>query len=345
MPAAPILTCLEQLVGLAPAPLPCFAFPTDYSDTNWITDSSRAGAAGGAVYVATLAGLNFGAAKSDPATDLYQRLHDARTQAAQYVRTAIQQAPKYGLGHAKYTAGGYLGKAGNGSVYAGGAALTLTTAYRAGGGYLVKGLGMLTTTPATAVPVLLDGTLVATINTNAGSQPVTPFVIPFDGHSHLLTATLPTGVLPLSGQLFCPPCGGNSPFALSVRASLPTLTAAMNNAGFMLAVTEACVGPQADVLCYAATPSVNDELADTLAQAVQGMAGYFYLTGLFHLASRSRYTLLEDKKMSELAAYFKASADQNIAWLAQPNGLARLPNDCYTCAPNPYAPRTVGAHF
>ena len=345
MPAAPILNCLEQLLGLAPAELPCFAFPADYPNYDWITSSSRAASHGGPVYLATLAGLNFGAAKSDPATDLYQRLHDARTQAAQYVRTAIQQAPKAGVSVAKFATTGLLGKAGNGSVAAGGASLTLRTGTDPAGGYLVQGLGLRVTTPTASVPVLLDGQLVATITANGQVQPLTPpFVIPFDGQAHTLTATLPAGVLPLDGRLYCTTgCNSMAPgtFGGNVAKFLPGTTSNTPDHGFYLSVRETCLSEAADAICYAATPGVNDELADTLAQAMQGMAGYFYLTGLFHLSSRSRYTLLEDKKMGELADYFKRSADQNLAWLSQPNGLARLPNPCFTCGPLSGGPRMV----
>jgi hypothetical protein len=347
MPTLP-LPCLESLVGLAPVPLACFPFPVAASDApaldlTWITDSSRTGTAGGGVYISQLAGLNFKTASTDPATDLYQRLADARTQAAQYVRQQINQAPKYGFGTPKYAAVGTLGKAGNGSVYAGGATLTLSTSNRAGGGYLVTALALATTAAAADVPVLLDGLLVATINTNTQLLPLaTPFTIPFDGQAHALTATLPDGVLPLQGQLYCTTgCNSRAPgtFGESVSLSLPTVTSNTSSAGFLLSVKEQCVTAAADVLCYAATPGVNDELADALAQAVVAMSAHYFLMGLFALQNYSRYTLLDSKQLDYLGGYFKEQADKNIAWLSQPNGLGRLSNPCYSCAPNPYGPK------
>ncbi|MBF9140842.1 hypothetical protein [Hymenobacter properus] len=338
MPTEP-LNCLESLVGLAPAALPCFPLPS--GDTDWITASSRAGSAGGAVYVSQLAGLNFQPAKADPPTDVYDRLGKARNSAAAYVRTAIQQARGYGFGAALFSASGQLGKAGNGSVYQGAAALTLTTNYVEGGGYKVTALALQTTVTVADVAIQLDGVTVATITTNAPLQSITPFVIPFDGAVHqLVPVGLPDGVRPLTGQLFCTTgCNSMGPgtFGGSVARGLSGVTSSTPNAGFLLRVQEVCTAED-DVLCYATTASA--ELADSLARAVQAMAGYYFLMDLFSQANYSRYTLLDQKQMDYLAnTQFKPYADQMIAWLSQPQGLGRLKHPCYTCQPNPYGPR------
>ncbi|GAB2866005.1 hypothetical protein [Hymenobacter ruber] len=333
MPTEP-LNCLESLVGLAPEALPCFPFPS--GDTDWITTSSRTGSAAGGVFVSQLAGLSFQAAKGDPGTDLYDRLAKARTSAASYVRTAIQQGPKYGFGQARFTASGQLGKPGNGSVYQGAPALTLTTGYAEGGAYRVTALALQTTVAVADVVIQLDGVPVATITTGGPLAPITPFLIPFDGQAHTLTAVLPDGVRPLTGQVYCF-CGGG-PFTQSIRAYLPAVTSQTNNAGFLLRVEEVCGTSESDMLCYATT--ANAELADSLAKAVQAMSGYYFLMDLFSQANYSRYTLLDTKQMDYLAnKEFKPYADQMIAWLSQPAGLGRLTHPCYTCAPNPCGPR------
>jgi hypothetical protein len=334
------LNCLESLVGLAPEALPCFPFPDGATD--WITASSRTGSAGGGVFISQLAGLSFQAAKGEPATDLYQRLSKARNGAASYVRTAIQQAPKYGFGQPRFTASGQLGKPGNGSVYQGAAALTLTTGYAEGGAYRVTALALQTTVTVADVVIQLDGVTVATITTNTPLQPVTPFLIPFDGANHqLIPVGLPDGVRPLAGQLYCTTgCNSKAPgtFGASVAKFLPEVTSATSNAGFLLKVEEACGTIESDMLCYATT--ANAELADSLARAVQAMGGYYFLMDLFSLANYSRYTLLDTKQMEYLATnVFKKYADELIAWLSQPTGLGRLTHPCYTCAPNPYGPR------
>ncbi len=344
MPATP-LTCLESLVGLAPAALSCFPLPavTAPATTDWVTASSRTGSAAGGVYVSQLAGLNFQPAK-EAATDLWDRLAKARAQAAQYVRQQILQAPKLLQNGQKYATTGTLGKAGNGSAYAGPAALTLTTAYQEAGGYLVTALTLQATAAATDVPVTLDGTLVATLaSTNAPAQLLTPpFLIPFDGSPHVLAAALPDGVRPLTGQLFCGGCQGNRPFGLGVARNLVGVTTATPNAGFLLTVREVCTTQAADVLCYAATQ--NDQLADALAQAVVGMSAYYYLLDLYVTAGYNRYTLLEQKQLPALADRFKAHADETITWLAGPTGLIRLPNPCTSCLPNPWAPKIVNVY-
>jgi hypothetical protein len=334
------LTCLEALVGLAPEALACFAFPD--GNTDWITQSSREGSAAGGVWISRLAGLNFQVLK-DPASDLYDKLAKARSQAAAYVRQSILQAPKYTLGQKRYLASGQLGKAGNGSAYVGPAALSLPTYAREAGAYRVTALALQTTATVVDVVIQLDGVPVATIATNNPLQPVTPFLIPFDGAVHQLVAVgLPDGVRPLVGQLYCRTCNGNSPFATSVANSLVNITPAVSNAGFFLQVEEVCATEAADTLCYAAVH--NDELADTLAQAVVGMSAYYFLFDLYATSGYNRYTLLEQKQLPVLADRFKAVADQNIAWLAQPNGLGRLQNPCYTCQPNPYAPRVQNVY-
>ena len=332
------LNCLESLVGLAPEALPCFTFPD--GDTDWITASSREGSAAGGVWISRLAGLKFQTVQKDPAADIYDKLNNARSEAATYVRRAITQAPKYGYGVKRYAAKGLLGKAGNGSPYLGGP-LSLPTYAREAGGYRVTGLAMQATATVADVVIELDGAPVATLATNASVQPVTPFVIPFDGHPHVLRALLPDGVRPLVGQLYCRTCGGSSPFATSVGSSLVGVTTATSNAGFFLQVEETCLGDAADALCYATTQ--RDELADALAQAVVAMSAYYYLLSLFSTQGYNRYTLLEQKQMPALADRFKETADQNIIWLAS-NGLGRLSNPCLTCAPNPNGPRNTNVY-
>jgi hypothetical protein len=354
MPAAP-LNCLENLVGLAAKPLPCFPFPTD-SDTAWITESTRRDSPAGPVYVSELQGLDFKPAKSDPATDLYDRLGNARKQAAAYVRQNITQAGGYSFSQPRFAASGNLGKPGNGAPYSGPASIVLQTAEREGGGYVLTGLGLQTTTAVLAVPILLDGVQVATVDTNQGVQPVSKgyapqfnkdfigqITIPFDGQAHTLTAVLPDGVRPLDGQLYCTTgCNSKAPgtFGASVAQNLPLVTSATRNAGFLLQVKEQCIAEAADVLCYAAS-GTSDDLADSLAQAVVAMTAHFYLMGLFSIKDYSRYTLLDTKQMEAMGAYFKAEADKNIAWLAQPNGLGRVQHPCFACAPNPNAPYTA----
>lgn len=329
---APDTSCLISLVGITAAGSPCFPLPAE-TDNTALTDSATG------FYLDNVAGLRFEVNNNSPARDLYPRLITAREQAALLLRTALQARASFGA--AKYGQRGQFGKPGNGTVAPVGTAarVVFTTQLREGAGYRIASVRLETNIATAAVPLLLDGEPVGLLaSTNAAPQSVGGILIPLDGAAHTLEAVLPDGVRPLQSQLFCPPCSGGGPWGQSVKASLPTLTAATPSMGFILSVTEECVLGGGDALCHAIDN--YPELAMYLGQALMYKSAELFVMDLITEASANRYTMLEPKMLPALRQRYEADAKAAIDWLNSSAGLGSMQHPCYVCAAPAWHPTT-----
>jgi hypothetical protein len=309
--------CLISLLGLAASPPACFPFPVA-GDTEFITASSTG------LYLTMAEGLELriGAAAT-AATDLWQRLDNARALAAGQVRLLLAGNDR--RGQPIYEQRGVLGGAGNGQL-----ALQLTQ---------VK---LYTDQTLAAVPLLLDGQPVGQIPADphgglglVATLPAGGLLIPLDGREHTLEAVLPPGVRVRANTLFagCFDCQKGSPWSLSVQRNLQEVAASTQGAGFSLSVAEACAAPE--YLCYAtgkeadATDLRYPEVAKYVAHALLYKAAELFTVGIMTGASTNRYTMLEPNMLPALAERYHAKTLEYTAWLASPKGLGQVQHPCY----------------
>jgi hypothetical protein len=335
MPTPPA-DCLISLLGLAASPPACFPFPTA-GDTDFITASSTG------LYLTMAEGLELriGAAAT-AATDLWQRLDNARTLAAGQVRLLLAGNDR--RGQPIYEQRGVLGGAGNGQLAPLGtpALLRFITNERPGGALQLTQVKLYTDQTLAAVPLLLDGQPVGQIpaDPHGGlglvvTLPAGGLLIPLDGQEHTLEAVLPPGVRVRANTLFagCFDCQKGSPWSLSVQRNLQEVAASTQGAGFSLSVAEACAAPE--YLCYAtgkeadATDFRYPEVAKYVAHAVLYKAAELFTVGIMTGASTNRYTMLEPKMLVALAERYHAKTLEYAAWLGSPKGLGQVQHPCY----------------
>jgi hypothetical protein len=322
--------CLISLLGLAASPPACFPFPADADAQAAITASSTS------LYLTMAEGLELRiGANATAATDLWQRLDNARTLAAQQVPLLLATSAQRGF--ALYQQAGTIGGQGRGVLEPLGtpASLVLKTADRPAGALRVRRLQLFTNAAVANVPLLLDGEQIGTISTNASQAESMSqeFVLPLDGESHTLTASLPEGVRPVVNKLFCFGCAGNSPWALSIKKNLPDVADSTPGRGFVLSLSEECTA--GNFLCFAAgadegAPDFRyPEVAKYLAHALLYKAAELFTVGILTGASTNRYTMLEPKMLVVLAERYQAKTLEYTGWLNSPDGLGQVQHPCF----------------
>jgi hypothetical protein len=335
MPTAPA-DCLIALLGLAATPPACFPFPTTGS-TDFITDSSTG------LYLTMAEGLELRiGASATAATDLWQRLDNARTLAAEQVRLLLAGNDRRGL--PLYAERGALGGAGNGQLAPVGtpALLRFATNERPGGALRLTQLKLYTDQTLAAVPLLLDGQLVGQIPADphgglglAFTLPAGGLLIPLDGQVHTLEAVLPVGVRVRANTLFagCFDCQKATPWSLSVQRNLREVAASTQGNGFSISVTETCAAPE--YLCFATGQEEDSpdfrypQVAKYVAHALLYKAAELFTVGIMTGTTTNRYTMLEPKMLPVLAERYQAKTLEYTAWLASPNGLGQVQHPCY----------------
>lgn len=331
MPTAP--DCLTTLLGLAASPPACFPFPATGS-TAFITDSSTG------LYLTMAEGLELRiGASATAATDLWQRLDNARTLAAEQVRLLLAGNDRRGL--LRYQQRGVFGGPGNGQLAPVNtlAQLSLTTHNQPGAALRLTQVQLYTDQTVPAVPLLLDGQVVGQLAASpAGGIATLPaggLFLPLDGQVHTLEATLPAGVRVRSNTLFagCFDCQKESPWALSVQRNLQQVAASTQGNGFAISVEEACVAPE--YLCYATgTDDTTGELrypdiAKYVAHALLYKAAELFTVGILTGTTTNRYTMLEPKMLVALAERYQAKTLEYTTWLSSPDGLGQVHHPCY----------------
>lgn len=334
MPTAP--DCLTALLGLAASPPACFPFPTAGS-TDFITDS------GTGLYLTMAEGLELRiGASASAATDLWQRLDNARALAAEQVRLLLAGSDRRGL--PLYEQRGVFGGPGNGQLAPAGTAALLhfATHERPGGALRLTQVKLYTDQAVAAVPLLLDGQLVGQLPADphgglglAHTLPAGGLLVPLDGQVHTLEATLPLGVRVRANTLFagCFDCQKGSPWALSVQRNLQQVAASTQGNGFAISVAETCAAPE--YLCYATSVDENTgelrypDVTKYVAHALLYKAAELFTVGIMTGASTNRYTMLEPKMLVALAERYQAKTLEYTAWLSSPNGFGQVQHPCY----------------
>lgn len=342
--------CLESLLGLSRGGQACFPLPADPALAAPLTASATG------LYLDETEGLRLApASNAQAATDLYQRLALARTQAAGQVRAALETGRATSYGQPLYRQRGTLGGAGNGQLLPVGtpAKLTLSTNYRREGAWRITRLLLYTDRSVLAAPLLLDGEQVALLSTdgagNATGLPAQGLLVPLDGQQHTLQVLLPEDVRLKSNTLFagCFSCQAGSPWSLAVKNNLTDVAASTPGNGFSLTVAEECV-TDPDFLCYAVGSDYQGpngpvfrcpDLARFTAYALQFKAAALFVTGLLATQQVNRYTMLEPKGLAELRDYYEAKLttpggfSNFIGWLNSPDGLGQVRHPCFGGAP------------
>ena len=341
MPTAPA-DCLAGLIGLSAAGVACWPLPTvpNPADNAAITDSASA------LYLDRVEGLLLKPATGQAAgVGLYPLLTSARAQATEVVRTAIAQRSRTSTGVALFAQRGTLGGLGNGALLAAGspARMSLYTQARRFGGFRIVSVQLYTNAAVADVPLLLDGVAIGTLTTTGPGGAFVPVTgatpaqlrIAFDGTLHTLEAVLPTGVRVHSNALWCAPCQRNTPWGLALGRNLYDSNAAgflgmpgvvNSGGGFAVQVQEECTEPL-DALCYAL--SVDPELRQSVAFAVQYKAAELFTLSLAVGAEANRYLSMEPKALNALGQHYQAKAEEHLAWLAGPDGIGRVRHPCY----------------
>ena len=338
-PTAAPTACLTGLIGLSAAGSACFPLPTVTPPaTNDALTVSRSG-----LYLDMVEGLLLKPATGQPAGhELYERLSAARAQAMPTVRTALAQRRAAAAGIALYNQRGTIGGLGNGTLLAAGspARMTFYTKYARAGCFRLVSLQLYTDIAVTAVPILLDGLLIGTLSAGGAGGLFVPIDgatpqqlrIPFDGLRHTLEALIPAGVRVHSNSMWCAPCQAGTPWGLALARGLDQVQcAAVTGGGFAVQVQEQCTEPL-DALAYAL--EVDPELKDSVAYALLYTAAELFVISLAVSAQASRYLMMEAKELDALGAYYHAKAENHVAWLAGPDGLARIHHPCYAGLPN-----------
>lgn len=340
MPTPPA-DCLISLLGLAASPPACFPFPAAAEAQAAITASSTG------LYLTMAEGLELRiGASATAATDLWQRLDNARALAAEQVRLLL--AGKDRRGEPIYAERGVFGGPGNGQLAPVGtrALLTFSTHYQPGGALRLTQLKLYTDQTVAAVPLLLDGLPVGQLPADphgglglAQALPAAGLLIPLDGQAHTLEAVLPEGVRVRANTLFagCFDCQQASPWALSVKRNLQQVAASTQGNGFAISVAEVCAAP--DYLCYATGKQEEGEefrypdVAKYVGHALLYKAAELFTVGLLTGTSTNRYTMLEPKMLAALAERYEAKTLEYTAWLASPLGLGQVQHPCYLKPP------------
>jgi hypothetical protein len=333
--------CLISLLGLAASPPACFPFPADADAQAAITASSTG------LYLTMAEGLELriGAAAT-AATDLWQRLDNARALAAGQVRLLLAGNDRRGL--PLYEQRGALGGAGNGQLAPVGtlAQLSFYTYHQPSGALRLTQVKLYTDQSVAAVPLLLDGQLVGQIPADphgglglVHTLPAAGLLVPLDGQTHTLEAVLPPGVRVRANSFFagCFDCQKETPWFLSVKRNLREVAASTQGAGFSISMEEVCAAPE--FLCFA-TGNAEDspelrypEVAKYVAHALLYKAAELFTVGILTGASTNRYTMLEPKMLAALAERYQAKTLEYTAWLASPNGLGQVQHPCYLKPP------------
>lgn len=327
MPTPPA-DLLLPLVGLSAAGSPCFpltALPT--ADVTAIATSSTG------IYLDTVEGLLREPTQGQAtAADYYARLGKARANAVEAVLSELlRRAP---IGSPRFTGrSGALTLLGNGVAIGGPAILTLYTRPVEAAAWRISDLRLYATATVIDVPVLLDGLPVGTVTTNGGAFVPTagPLVLTLDGRTHRLTATLPDGVSPVVSTLSCGTCSEWGKYVTSCLTNIPNGTAApgrVSSGGFVLQIREQCT-ELLDPVRFAL--SQEADLARPLAHAIRYTAAALFVVDLITDSNRSRYTLLEPKLLPDMQKLYQDKAEQWLAWLAGPEGIARIAHPCYVC--------------
>lgn len=320
--------CLQGLTGLTRAGSQCFPLPVPAEGAT--NDAYTTSASG--LYVDEVEGLTLRpATATTPASDVWQRLDMARNQA---LNTVAHRLGTRGTADApRFTLAGQIGGEGKGQYAPAGmpSRMYLKTKHRPGGALKLLNLRLLTDVAVSDVPVLLDGVQVATVTTNApGPQALQPpILIPYDGHTHTLEATLPEGVRVRLNSITCG-CGND--FVRSLRLSLQDVVGSAG--GFTAAFQEVCT--LSTPLCHAL--ETDEELTRSVGFAVQYLTAANFAAGLLTEANYSRYTLLEPKLLDSLGAQWTQKAEEHLLYLGSPSGLARVAHPCYVCSPAAWHP-------
>lgn len=345
---APPPDCLLSLVGLSAGTNSCFPLPTDPIAAKAVTDSATG------KYLDTVEGLRLQAVPlvpGGPATDLWDRLAKVRAQAVALVRAALEagQAKSYGV--ALFQQRGTLGGSGNGQLAPVGtpALLRFYTNYARSGAWRITKLSVYTNLPLVAAPLLLDGAVVATIDTDAKGLatglPAAGFVLPLDGNEHTLEVVLPAGVRVYTNKLYCFGCHAGSPWAAAVKANVRGWDSSTLGNGLSFFAAQECTEP-ADLLCYAIGSDYSDAngpvpryvgLPNAIALAIQYKAAELFCLDLLANQQRSRYTMLEPKALDELIGYYQGKQAKimpdgtggYLPWLNSPEGLGQVQHPCY----------------
>ena len=338
-PTAAPTACLTGLIGLSAAGSACFPLPSVRPPTtNDALTVSRSG-----LYLDAVEGLLLKPAAGQPAgPDLYERLAAARAQALPAVRTALAQRRAASAGVALYNQRGTIGGLGNGSLLAAGspARMSFYTKYARAGCFRIVSLQLYTDVAVTAVPILLDGLPIGTLSAGGAGGLFVPIDgatagqlrIPFDGLRHTLEALIPAGVRVRSNSMWCAPCQAGTPWGLALARGLDAAQCATaTGGGFAVQVQEECTEPL-DALAYAL--DVDPELSQSVAFALLYTAAELFVLSLAVSAQANRYLMMEAKELDALGTYYHAKAESHVAWLAGPDGLARIKHPCYAGLPN-----------
>lgn len=339
MPTPPV-DCLLSLLGLAAQPPACFPFPAA-SSTDFITASATG------LYLTMAEGLELRiGASASAATDLWQRLDNARTLAAEQVRLLLAGNDR--RGQPLYEERGAFGGAGNGQLAPLGtpALLRFVTNERPGGALRLTSIKLYTDQQVNNVPLLLDGQLVGQLPADphgglglVTTLPAGGLLLPLDGQEHTLEAVLPAGVRVRANTLFagCFDCQKGSPWALSVKRNLQNVAADTQGAGFAISVAEVCGA--LEFLCFATGKEEGSpdfrypDVAKYVGHALLYKAAELFTVGLLTGASTNRYTMLEPKMLAALAERYEAKTLEYTAWLASPLGLGQVQHPCYLKPP------------
>lgn len=339
--------CLAALVGVTANGSNCFPLPAPGEGQ----DNDAYTVSGSGLYIDQLPQLSFKVAQGNPAPELWERVRKCRDEAATELRAQLLSAARAGYGLPRYTAQGYIGRAGAGAPYPLGTAASLTfNTNEASAAYRITSIKLLATQTVASVPLTLDGAPVATLNSTNGVPQAVSIRIPLDGQQHTLVAELPDGVRPLESAFFCEGCNSGSPWALSLRQNVTGWTSNTTPAyGFVLTMKEECgdEAAQGDALCYATGLVAEggeprfEQLRLYVAQAVRYKAAEIFVVSLMTDASVSRYTMLEPKALPALASYFKDKVAEHVSWLTGPDGLRSASNPCFVCQAPAWQPKKV----
>jgi len=349
--ANPAPDCLITLLGLAPAALPCYSLPADFT-----LAALSASAAG--TWLSDVPGLQLGpTSAASAATDLYAQLDKARRVGAGFLRADLEAGRAKSFGAPLYQQRGTFGGPGNGQLAPAGtrARLQFYTNYRPEAAWRISRLSLYTDGLVTDAPLLLNGQQVALLTGGGAAGTVTGLPIgglqvPLDGVVHTLEVVLPADVRPRLNSFFagCFSCQAGSPWSQSVKNSVRDITATTPGNGLALSVNEECVA-DADLLCYAIgadgpdQPARYPELARHLGLALLFKAAEQFTVGLLASRAVNRYTMLEPKDLSFLATRYASEYATRAAWLNSPAGLGQVQHPCYEgpAAVGPYKIRTT----
>jgi hypothetical protein len=324
------MDCLESLLGLAAAPVPCFPFPQDETRQAAITFTTSG------YYLADVEGFPSRPSQSvvnSAPSDFYDRLAQARRAGAGETRTQLLKglAGKYSsktlwrgpLGKPDYTETAPEGQP---------AHMVLQTKNIPGAVFRLDTV-MVSTIPSVAnLVVTLDGEEVGTLASSNQAGLSLPIDIPLDGKTHRLEAVLPAGTRARINKLCCVGCGACS------GPDLILTQVGGNVQGFSVTGKVECLPEALDLLCYAAAVDENGTprlpiIQPVLAQAVRHASAHVYCRNLLAaLAAGSRYVDLTPEQLDDQAVFYEKKFNEHITWLIGSTAMSGITDHpCYYC--------------